>query len=276
MLVVDGKLIHSYYDASTYGPVLEIGHIGLRHWGGMDASYRDFRVYQLVAAEEGRSMPIEPAGKVLFEDKFENLTNWRHEGGGRMVLDGSQPGTMRLECVGSRQGGVGAHAFCLRDFPDGIAIEYDIKVLTKNGLVITFFAMKGLEGEDMFSPDLPQREGYFAEYARESKLRSYHVSISRYGDEGEHTGVSNWRRNPGLHLMGDGPDLCKEINNWYRVRIVKDGKHCQLGVNGTLAHEFTDPDELDTPLPDSGKVGFRAIGAEVRALIRNFSVRLLR
>jgi hypothetical protein len=48
-LIVDGKLIHSYFDGATYGPVLTKGHIGLRHWAGMDASYQDFRVYRLVA-----------------------------------------------------------------------------------------------------------------------------------------------------------------------------------------------------------------------------------
>jgi hypothetical protein len=60
--------------------------------------------------------------------------------------------------------------------------------------------------------------------------------------------VSNWRRNPGLNLMREGPDLCKQIGRWYRIRIVKDGGHCQLGVDGALAHEFTDPGELKSPL----------------------------
>jgi hypothetical protein len=213
---------------------------------------------------------IEPRGEVLFADDFEDLSNWHHEGGGRIFIP--EPGVLRIECIGSQQGGVGAQAFCRQDFPDSIAIEYDLKVLTNNGLIITFVAMKGLEGEDMIT-GLPPREGRFNEYTgADARLRSYHVSVSRYDDEGRHTGVSNWRRNPGLHLMGQGPDLCKEIGQWYRVRIVKEGRHLQLGVNGQLAHEFTDPGELPTPLPTDGKVGFRAIGANVQALIRNFRV----
>jgi Domain of unknown function (DUF1961) len=47
-LVVDGKMIHQYFDAATHGPVLSKGHIGLRHWAGLDASYKNFRVYRLV------------------------------------------------------------------------------------------------------------------------------------------------------------------------------------------------------------------------------------
>lgn len=272
-LVVDGRTIHQYLDAATHGPVLTKGHIGLRHWAGLDASYKDFRVYRLVR-EGGKKVStlIEPQGKVLFEEKFENLKNWRHEGAGDMILDKKEKNTLRLQIVGSSQGKAGAQAFCVKDFPDHIAVEYEIKLLTKKGLVLSFVAIKGAKGEDMFDPEMPKREGIFNDYVRNPRLRSYHVSISRYGDKGVHTGVSNFRRNPGLEMMAQGPDLCKEIGKWYRVRLVKDGAHLQLGVNGKLAVEFTDPLTLETPVPDAGKVGFRAIGAEVRALIRNFRV----
>ena len=219
---------------------------------------------------------LDPKGKLLFEETFDNLDAWRHEGGGVMKLDVKEPGTLRLECVGSGQGKTGAMAFCLRDFPDGIALEYDLKVLTRNGLVITFVATRGSRGEDMFDPSQPKRKGVFADYVRNKRLVSYHVSVSRYDDKGKHTGQSNWRRNPGLHMMKSGPDLCREIKRWYRIRIVKDGGHCQLGVDGKLAHEFRDPGTLKTPLPTAGKIGFRAIGSEVRARIRNLRVIALR
>jgi hypothetical protein len=50
-LVVDGKLFHQYLDGATYGPMLTDGHIGIRHWAGLDASYKDFRVHRLVRAD---------------------------------------------------------------------------------------------------------------------------------------------------------------------------------------------------------------------------------
>jgi hypothetical protein len=56
-LIVDGQLVHSYYDAATYGPVLAAGRIGLRHWGGMDGSYKDFRVWQLVSEPGNAKQP---------------------------------------------------------------------------------------------------------------------------------------------------------------------------------------------------------------------------
>jgi hypothetical protein len=50
-LVVDGRLFHQYLDAATYGPVLSEGHIGIRHWAGLDASYKDFHVWRLIRAD---------------------------------------------------------------------------------------------------------------------------------------------------------------------------------------------------------------------------------
>jgi len=50
--LVEGEFVHNYYDAGTFGPPLAGGSAGMRHWGGQDATYSDFRVYRLV--EEGR------------------------------------------------------------------------------------------------------------------------------------------------------------------------------------------------------------------------------
>lgn len=213
---------------------------------------------------------------MLYETDFSDaaLTDWYHEGGGEMRLE--EPGVMRIEIIGSKQGGAGCQAFCRRTFPDRIVVEYDLKILTRNGLVITFLGMAGLNDEDFIDGGLQPREGVFKDYTgKDAAVKSYHVSVSRYNDKGEHTGVSNWRRNPGLHLVGQGEDFCRESGRWYRVRLVKDGPHCELHVDGRLAHQFTDPQTLTTPLPTSGKVGFRAIGANVQALIRNFRVSAL-
>jgi hypothetical protein len=220
---------------------------------------------------------IVPHGDVLFADDFTgDLWGWHHEGTGTVGIVQSETAlALRLDCTGSVQGGAGCHAFCRTDFPDHIALEYDLLVRKSNGLVITFMAMRGLNGEDMLT-DLPPREGLFKDYTGDDAvLRSYHTSVSRYDDRGEHTGVSNWRRNPGLHLMAQGDDLCREIGQRYAIRMVKDGGHLQLCVNGVLATEFTDPDQLCDEIPASGKIGFRAIGSEVIAEISNFRVRAI-
>ena len=212
---------------------------------------------------------VKAKGKVIYEDTFGNLDNWHHEGRG--MLSQPEPNLMQLECVDSKQGSVGCMAFCRKDFPDNICIEYDLKVLTTNGLVITFIAAQGRHGEDMIT-GLPIREGIFADYVYNPKLRCYHVSVSRYNDEGVHTGVSNWRRNPGLFLMAQQPDLCKQPNIWYHIAIIKQGRLLQMEVDGKLAGGFFDLDEIPEPVPKGGKIGFRAIGAKVLAQIKNFKV----
>ncbi len=216
---------------------------------------------------------LRPKGRVLFQDAFDNLRHWAHEGRGELTQP--EPHVMQLNCVGSRQGRAGCMAFCRVDFPDDICIEYDLRVLTTNGLVITFVAAQGRRGEDMLT-ELPKREGIFADYVYSPRLRCYHVSVSRYNDKGEHTGVSNWRRNPGLFLMAQQPDLCKEPRRWRHIAIVKKGPLLQMAVDGRLAGGFVDPDEIPEPLPSAGKVGFRAIGSEVLAQVKNFKVTALK
>ena len=206
---------------------------------------------------------------MLFEDSFNDLTAWAVEGRNTVY---ARDNRLVLECIGSRQGGVGTHVFCRRDFPDEIAVEFTLRVRRSDGLVITFIALQGRNGEDALA-DVPPREGVFRDYVgEEAAVRSYHVSVSRYDDRGEHTGVSNWRRNPGLHLMAQGEDLCKEIGTAYAVRIEKRGPACSLFVDGNPGPSFVDPRQLPGDIPRHGKVGFRAIGSAVVAEITDFRV----
>jgi hypothetical protein len=210
---------------------------------------------------------------VLFQEKFDNLDRWHLEGktDGASVLPGGQ---LRLDCK-SKMGYEGVMAFCRQDFPDDIAIEYDFLCEKHNGLFITFVAMKGVNGEDAIT-GVPPRKGVFEDYTGDhASTRSYHVSICRYEDDGSHTGVSNWRRNPGLHLMVSGPDLCQEAGRTYHVKIIKRGPHCRVEVDGRPGAEFTDPQTLPGPIPTGGKFGFRAIGADAVFRVWNVKVTAL-
>lgn len=243
--------------------------------------FRNHREATFTTANPGQSKlwgkpvmaPLPAAtGKLLYQDDFSQLTNWHHEGIGD--LSSPEPGMLQLNCLGSKQGREGCMAFCRTDFPDNIKIEYEVKALSRRGLIITFIAARGRNGEDMIS-ELPARTGIFADYIHNEAMRSYHLSVSRYNDKGEHTLVSNWRRNPGIFLMGQQDDACREINTWYRIAIVKKGPLLQLSVNGQPAGGFLDPQEIPEEVPSAGKIGFRAIGADVRVQIRNFRVTAL-
>lgn len=207
---------------------------------------------------------------MLLDEPFHNLDRWHLEGLTAGVS--LQDGMLRLACEGSRQGLEGVMAFTKYDFPDHLAIEYDLLVEHRNGLLITFVAMQGVNGEDAVT-GVPVRTGVFNDYVGENaSTRSYHVSICRYDDAGVHTGVSNWRRNPGLHLMTSGQDLCREIGTPYHVRIIKAGPACAVEVDGQPGAHFTDPQTLPGPIPTVGKIGFRAIGSRAVFRISNLKV----
>lgn len=166
-------------------------------------------------------------------------------------------------------------AFFRPTLPDRIAVEYDLAVRSQGGLVINYVAIRGLTGEDLIEDrdKLEPRTGIMANYyGLKWGLQSYHVSVSRFNDKGEHTGRSNWRRNPGSALCGHGIDAVQEIGRWYHIRLTKDHGHCQLFVDGRFAHGFVDRDTSKRPIPDTGKFGFRLIGSDVMADIRSFRI----
>ena len=219
-------------------------------------------------------MPLDYENKeLLHEDHFTDLSRWHHEGLGSLgTLNG---GGMHLVCPGSKQGGAGCMAFFRPTLPDQIAVEYDIVIHSHGGLVINYVAIRGLQGEDLITDAarLEPRTGEMKNYfARKWGLQSYHVSFSRFDDQGRHTNTSNWRRNPGLLLVGHGNDPARELGRTYHVRITKDEGYLQLFVDGIFAHGVVDRDTSHYPIPDSGKFGFRLIGSDVSADVFQFRV----
>jgi hypothetical protein len=103
-------------------------------------------------------------------------------------------------------------------------------------------------------------------------LQSYHLSISRFNDAGVHTGTCNMRKNPGGFLMAHGLDKVTELNRWFRIRVIKDRGHVQLFVDGEHLLGFVDRDDRQFPIPDYGKFGFRLIGSDVLADVRDFKI----
>ncbi len=211
--------------------------------------------------------------RLLHADDFAELTNWHHEGVGE--IQRAPDGGMRLHCFGSQQGREGCMGFFRPTLPDHIAVEYDLVVRSHGGLVINYVAIRGLNGEDLIEDRdrLPERKGVMADYFSAGKrLQSYHISYSRFNDQGEHTDTSNIRRNPGGLLIGQGIDPCMEINRPYHIRICKTRGHFQFHVDGVFASGFFDRDQSQYPIPDYGKFGFRLIGSDVMADISKFRV----
>lgn len=219
-------------------------------------------------------MPFEYQNlNLLHSDDFADFSAWHHEGIGG--IETASGGGMRLRCLGSRQGREACMAFFRPTLPDQVAVEYDLKVLSQGGLMINYLAMRGLNGEDPIEDrdKLPPRTGVMADYYDKQKgLQSFHTSVSRFNDKGEHTGTSNWRRNPGSMLVGYGTDPIQKIGSWYHLRLVKDQGHCQLSVDGKFAHCCIDRNAQSHSIPDHGKFVFRLIGSNVAVDVRAFRV----
>lgn len=209
--------------------------------------------------------------RLLFSDTFENLGSWFHEGVGKLE---KLNGGLNLHCFESSMGEKGCMAFFRNDLPDQISIEYDIKIKSHGGMVLNYIAIRGMNGEDLIlDKTLEARTGIMRNYfGLKWGLQSYHISFSRFGDDGVHTQISNWRRNPGMILVGHGNDPIMELNREFHIRITKDKGHLQFFVDGELGHAMIDRDTSEYPIPDYGKFGFRLIGTDVQAEIKNFKV----
>lgn len=216
-------------------------------------------------------------GQLLHQEDFSaGFERWHHEGIGQLAP--APGGGMRLHCLGSTQGHEACMAFFKPNLPDRIAVSYDLTVRSQGGLVINYIAIRGLAGEDLVADrdKLPPRSGVMADYfSKHRGLQSFHLSMSRFNDKGQHTGTCNVRRNPGSLLVAHGMDMIKEINRTYRITLMKDAGHLQLLVDDQHILGVVERDVSQYPIPDTGKFGFRLIGSDVKADIANFTVHQL-
>ncbi len=212
--------------------------------------------------------------RLLYEDDFsQGFSQWHHEGIGH-IASGPEGG-MRLHCHGSRQGAEGCMAFFRPTLPDGIRVSYKLNVRSQGGLVINYVAIRGLNGEDLIEDRgrMEARTGIMANYfSRRWGLQSYHVSISRFNDKGQHTGTCNMRRNPGSLVEAHGLDMVTQLNRSFEITVQKDAGHLALYVDGQCTLGFVDRDASRYPIPDDGKFGFRLIGSDVMADVFDFKV----
>jgi hypothetical protein len=145
-------------------------------------------------------------------------------------------------------------------------------VVSDLGLTIVFFAAKGQNGEDIFDPSLPKRDGTFSHYIR-GAVKSYHISYFANTPGFLGRATSNLRKNNKFHLLASGPVAVRPGSQQiHRVRLIKDGAHIQLQLDGKVSIDFTDPGgSRYGPVYGGGKIGLRQMQWTV-ARYRNFRV----
>ena len=163
--------------------------------------------------------------------------------------------------------------WCPMDFPESFIAEWDFEVLSHYGLAIVFFAAKGENGEDIFAPSLPPRDGHFKHYIG-GAITSYHISYFANVENFQMGRTdSNLRKNNKFYRVGGGPTaVLPDSKGWQRIRLVKDGNRIQLYNNDTLYVDWTDNQAGRYGKPhNDGKIGFRQM-TTTTALYRNFKV----
>jgi len=196
-------------------------------------------------------------GELLYEsalDKASDMHGWIMEGPG---LAESDNGWMHLKAAQAR--GENGHIvyWCPRDFPDRFVAEWEMQVLSEEGLCITFFAAEGRKGEDILSPTLPKRTGIFKQYTQ-GAINCYHISYFANTPSAPGRITSNMRKNSGFHVVANGPPGIEPgSKSVHAVRLIKDAAHVQLQVDGKVIIDFEDDGRRYGPVLHGGKIGFR-------------------
>lgn len=225
----------------------------------------------------GNPKPAQPSvdirqrrGKLLYESSLateQSVKDWVAEGPLATQFE-DQSMFMR-----SREDAGHFVFWCPHDFPDRFIAEWDFEVRSRYGLAIVFFAAKGEEGQDIFSPSMPKRDGSFRDYTR-GKMTSYHISYFANVENFQMGRTdSNLRKNNQFYRVGGGPVAVKPgAKGWQRIRLVKDGNRIQLYNNDVLYLDWTDDDPQRYGAPhQDGKIGLRQMKTTV-GRYRNFKV----
>ena len=104
-----------------------------------------------------------------------DIDKWVLEGPGRVTIE---DGWMHMRSTRPDAArGVNGHIvhWCPLDFPANFVAEWEVQILSEWGLNIVFFAAHGEQGEDIFAPNLPPRDGTFVNYTK-GAIKSYHIS----------------------------------------------------------------------------------------------------
>lgn len=225
----------------------------------------------LMGAERLAPFDIEPRrGRLLYANALDHpdrVQSWVMEGPGILT---AKDGWLHLES--ERPDGPQGHMvfWCPEDFPDSFIAEWEFVLEDPVGLCIVFFAATGPDGQSIFDPEMSPRSGQFGHYVY-SDLHAYHISYYA-STPWVPRSMANLRKNPGLHLLGNGPIEVRAIGGKvYRAQLVKDGPHLRMSIDGhTIIDTIDTGEQFDQPLK-GGKIGLRQM-QWTEARYRNFQV----
>jgi hypothetical protein len=229
------------------------------------------------SAQDPSAIVPEP-GELLYQSSMaspESVSDWIMEGPGKVVF---KDGWMHMFSLNE----AGHHVFWApQDFPDSFIARWEAQNLeTDAGLVIAFLAARGVNGEDIFDPSLPPRDGTFTQYT-EGSIKSYHISYYANAAHNPDRGHANLRKNNTFRLLQEGDvGIPTDSKSKHQMTLVKEGPRVRLYVDDRKVIDYTDTtpvvDGVDTGAAlDSGRIGFRQM-KWTHFRYKNFRVHSLR
>jgi len=163
-------------------------------------------------------------GTLIYEADFEDSSQWLFEieAGGyafkdrKLYLD-----TYEKEC---------ATAWIRQEFPADLVIEYQASLREPKGgnNLNLFFCGKGDNGGPL---EPSNRTGAYGDYKVIPNYLMTFVSV-----------YTRLRKDPGFHLLNENKNVCAEIGQDYRIKVIKRGGRIQCLINDELVHDHVDED----------------------------------
>jgi len=206
-------------------------------------------------------MPRDDPGRLIYENPLAtsaDVADFRMEGDGAVSFP---QGRMRLESTRDAEEGQAANVvfWCARELPDDIAVTWDFYPVRDPGLCIMFFAARGRDGRDLFSPATP-RTGVYDEY-HHGEMDALHISYFRRKHPRERAfRTCNLRKSFGFHMVARRPDPLPSIEDAlspYQMELIKAGPAVRFSINGMAVLEWTDDGESYGDVLAGGRIGFR-------------------
>lgn len=191
----------------------------------------------------------------------------------RWVLEG--PGKLQAVPAGLRMIADEGHIVLWnrQALPHDFIAEWDFTPQELGGLCIVFFCATGREGQSIFDPGMPTRDGLFTQYTM-GEMNCYHISYARgAGHRAPNTAL---RKNWGFYRVQGGHDFIPlEAGVTSRLTLAKRGALIQFAINGQLSLNWVDDGQSMGGVWGAGHFGLRQMtGADVvYSNLRVWSVR---
>jgi hypothetical protein len=195
-------------------------------------------------------------GRLIYQNSMaskEEVADWRMEGPGVIEF---KEGWMHMFSPDEKFHHV---LWCPNDFPGSFIAEWEVQnQKIEAGLCILFFAAKGSNGEDIFDPSFPLRDGTFSQYTKSNKFNNYHISYYANGRDNPGREISHLRKNKGFNLVQEiEPGIPIKSMEIHKMTLIKDGPRVVMFVDKRKIIDWMDDGIKYGPVLQDGKIGFR-------------------